>query len=245
MARYLAACPRTFGQTVAQTVSALERPEGGLVIEAGAAPTGPLCGKPAFDARVAELEKLAAYQPTIHPYHLECDAWVGWDSGGCLYHDNNTNEECDAAYYQSLLMTYGPSGYLCFHQTIVPDPPYLDPACDHPEWTFNDWGPWNVWERASVAANISKTRAEISVCGTSGAKAYWQMRKSIDDPWGPQHPFEIAGNGLSILTLSAGLAGAYYDKWDFRIHATGTQIRAASVWVDMSANKHADCPMKI
>lgn len=241
----VAACPRTPAQPLVQSVADLEPPERGLVFDASAAPTEPLCAKSAFDNRVDELEKLAAYQPTIYPYHLECDSWVGWDGGGCVYHDNGGNLQCDDAYYQSLISTYGPEGYLCFHQTLVADPPHLDAACAHPEWIFNDWGPWTTWERASVAANISKTRAEISVCGTSGAKAYWQTRQSTDVPWGAQHKFDINGNGLSILTLSAGSVGAYYDKWDFRIHAAGSQIRAASAWVDMSANKHADCPMKI
>jgi len=240
-AALLAACPRTHADAaVARRVAPSEASPLSFTAAVSAAA---LCTHSSFDSRVAELTTLAKYQPIIHPSHFECDDWVGWDEGGCLHHDSGGNDECDAAYYQSLLSTYGPSGYLCFHYAQVADPPYPNPACAHPAWTFGDYvnAPW---QRFSVAANISKVRAELSVCGNDTVPGSWQSRETTSVAWSATHALGFPPHATSIVTLQAGWAGDFYNKWDFKITANGP-VNVASSWVDMSATKHAICPIKI
>jgi hypothetical protein len=228
---------------------ALQDPESTLEFDAQAADA--LCNADAFDKRVAELKVLAAYQPDI-PINCqsECEYGVIWDGTGCGYIDENgTNLGlCSDLDYQTLLMQYGPYGFLCLEQ----GPPVCDfvpnPECAHTEYVLGDWGPFGVWERKSNEfSRTTRVRVEVSSCDPEEpTTGWWRMKENSADPFGAQNPVFWPAGTHSTLILSAGWDESdNWRGWDFQIHAAGTNFHVANAWVELQGKNRFRCPLAI
>lgn len=201
------------------------------------------CSRSEFDHRLDELRALASFQPSVPDCELECLVWAEWDESSCVFvYPDGSWDECSALDHQFLLTNYGPSGQGCAEQDLVCGPPIPAPACDHTEWVIGDWGPYGVWQRESAGSKTSKVIAELSNCGGETGRGWWQAKED-SGPWSSQQVVPLAPNALTTIVLSAGVMNGDWRGWDFRLHADGSKLHAATAWVELQGRNAATCPI--
>jgi hypothetical protein len=196
--------------------------------------------------RLTQLTSAASYRPTVPD--CTCNLGAAWNNTGCAWVDGDGDilQLCEPADY-AFFLSQAPAGFYCLpgHTTCQQVP---DPACAHTWQVYddNDNGNWSGWQRFSTGADVNtETRVDFAACNSSPVTGYWRMREQSTDPWGPQHPFSIAGSSSGTVHLSGPVSGGDYVGWDFFVRLDSPNFQVASAWVYMEGRDASDCPMNL
>ena len=210
-----------------------------------------LCNTPGFQARVAELEEKAAFQPLI-PTNCEtpCEYGILWNQQSCAYVDENFNNlgPCTNDHYLWVL-GMGLSGHYCVEAGPLQCDFEPNPACAHTAHVYGDWGPYTSWwqRESNGQSQTTGVRVEIATCDPNQATSgWWRMKQSSGDSFGPQTAVDWGAGTHTALILSAGWNGNHeWRGWDFQIRAEGNDFHVISAWVEMQGKHDLLCPIKL